>query len=169
MQKFYGAQLVILTGLLHQLRASLTAARATQKHYGIATSRVLISDDMKQGWQKNTLAPMYVIAVKTNLKSTEAYLERIKQKLTGPVYDDELVPMVEQLSERIEDDLKQELLFHVSQERAKYYEPTELVEHTKQGVPLFGAKVYDAFPSARFDIDESGKCLALDRSTACVM
>lgn len=33
---------------------------------------------------------------------------------------------------------------------------------------LFGEKVAAAFPSAAFDIEEAGKCLALDRSTACV-
>ena len=169
MQKFYGVQLVILTGLLNQIKASFTATRETQKHYGLKPSRVVIDDEMKQSWLQNTLAPMSVIAVRTNLKSTEAYLDRIKQKLAGAVHDDEMHSMVEQLNERIEDDLKNELLFHVSQERAKYYEPTELVEYKKRSVPLFGAKVDESFPSARFDIDEAGKCLALDRSTACVM
>ena len=35
--------------------------------------------------------------------------------------------------------------------------------------PPFGDEVYNAFPSARFDIGEASKCLALDRSTACVL
>ncbi len=35
--------------------------------------------------------------------------------------------------------------------------------------PAFDDEVYKAFPSARFDIDEAAKCLALDRSTACVL
>jgi hypothetical protein len=32
----------------------------------------------------------------------------------------------------------------------------------------FGAPVFDAFPSATFDIEEAAKCLALDRSTGAV-
>ena len=33
---------------------------------------------------------------------------------------------------------------------------------------VFGKAVGDAFPSATYDIAESGACLALDRGTACV-
>ena len=35
--------------------------------------------------------------------------------------------------------------------------------------PIFGQPVHDAFPSAISDIEESAKCLAVDRGTACVM
>jgi hypothetical protein len=42
---------------------------------------------------------------------------------------------------------------------AKYFEQTE----------LFGKEVFQAFPSATDDITEAGNCLALERSTACVM
>lgn len=35
--------------------------------------------------------------------------------------------------------------------------------------PPFGTRAYNAFPSARFDIDEACKCLALERSTAAVL
>jgi hypothetical protein len=36
------------------------------------------------------------------------------------------------------------------------------------GEVAFGSEVLDAFPSVALDVDESGKCLALDRYTACV-
>ncbi len=39
-----------------------------------------------------------------------------------------------------------------------FYEPT---------VPLFGPEVEAKFGSVRYDISEAGKCLALDRHTAC--
>lgn len=35
--------------------------------------------------------------------------------------------------------------------------------------PPFGEEVQDAFPSAKDDIEEAAKCLAVDRGTACVM
>lgn len=34
--------------------------------------------------------------------------------------------------------------------------------------PLFGLKAFEQFPRAIYDIEEAGKCLAFERSTACV-
>jgi hypothetical protein len=42
-------------------------------------------------------------------------------------------------------------------------------DYFEQTVPLFGEAVEKAFPSAVYDIEEAGKCLALQRSTACVV
>jgi hypothetical protein len=39
----------------------------------------------------------------------------------------------------------------------------------RQPNPVFPQAVFDAFPSAQEDIEESAKCLAVDRATACVM
>jgi HEPN domain-containing protein len=50
-------------------------------------------------------------------------------------------------------------VFSVPFENIKLLEPTE---------PLFSGEVRSKFPSAVFDIDESCKCLALGRYTACV-
>lgn len=44
-------------------------------------------------------------------------------------------------------------------EKLKFFEPDE---------PLCGTDVRAKFPSATYDIDEAGKCLAFGRSTACV-
>lgn len=44
-------------------------------------------------------------------------------------------------------------------DEARTFEPTE---------PLFGERVDRLLPDAAFDIEEAGKCLALDRYTACV-
>jgi len=46
--------------------------------------------------------------------------------------------------------------------------PPDMQAYYTQGDPLFGAIVSEAFPSAAYDISEAGKCLALERSTACV-
>ena len=40
--------------------------------------------------------------------------------------------------------------------------------NSSRGGQLFGDDVARAFPSSKGDIDEAGKCLALDRGTACV-
>lgn len=64
----------------------------------------------------------------------------------------------EDLRNRIEDELEGRALYVV-------YSNVELLE----GPALFGAAVDKAFPSARHDIAEAGKCLAFRRSTACVI
>ena len=63
------------------------------------------------------------------------------------------------LSQRIRDEADMELFLHVSPERSESYEQRE---------PIFGQVVADKYPSVAYDIAEAGKCLALDRSTACV-
>lgn len=47
-----------------------------------------------------------------------------------------------------------------------YIEPTRAALYTESN--LFGQEVAETFPSSSFDIEEAGKCLALNRSTACV-
>jgi hypothetical protein len=42
-------------------------------------------------------------------------------------------------------------------------------EFWEQSEPLFGSAVSASFKSAAYDIEEAGKCLALERGTACVM
>jgi hypothetical protein len=64
-----------------------------------------------------------------------------------------------ELRERIEDELDGRSIYYIATN-------TELLEAE---TPLFGSDVDDAFPSARYDIEEASKCLALRRSTACVM
>ena len=64
----------------------------------------------------------------------------------------------EELRRRVEDELEGKALFYVS-------DHVDLLSDA----PLFGEQVDDAFPSARHDILEAGRCLALRRSTACVL
>ena len=63
-----------------------------------------------------------------------------------------------ELRERVADELKGKAFYYVS-------DHVELLSDS----PLFGDKVEEAFPSARYGISEAGRCLALRRSTACVL
>jgi hypothetical protein len=65
---------------------------------------------------------------------------------------------MEELAERIADEMSLHLLLFVPPERAGYYE----------NKCHFGMDVADKFPSAISDVEEAGKCLALGRGTACV-
>lgn len=51
----------------------------------------------------------------------------------------------------------------------KFYGPLLRYEQYYSQPKLFGNDVFDSFPSANDDIYEAGTCLALERSTACVM
>jgi hypothetical protein len=66
---------------------------------------------------------------------------------------------IEDLVTRVEDELKSVRFFVVPPNKHHFYE---------QKQPLFGQQVWENFPSAISDIEEAGKCLALDRATACV-
>jgi hypothetical protein len=61
---------------------------------------------------------------------------------------------------RIYDELDLMSWFCIDKRKADFYEPA---------APLFGAEVDLKFPSAKYEIEEAGNCLALRRSTACVM
>jgi hypothetical protein len=50
-----------------------------------------------------------------------------------------------------------------------YYGPLTQYAKYFENPKLFGDDVFSAFPSATDDITEAGTCLALERSTACVM
>lgn len=53
--------------------------------------------------------------------------------------------------------------------RRKFFEPDAKYLEYFENPKLFGDRVFTAFPSATDDIAEAGTCLALERSTACVM
>ena len=53
--------------------------------------------------------------------------------------------------------------------RRKFFEPEPRYIQYFENPKLFGEKVFAVFPSATDDIAEAGTCLALERSTACVM
>lgn len=59
----------------------------------------------------------------------------------------------------IQIEMSERVYFALSPDRNRFYEPTS---------PLLGKEFEDKFPSAAFDADEAGKCLALGRYTASV-
>ncbi|HUN27966.1 MAG TPA: hypothetical protein VMU67_16815 [Steroidobacteraceae bacterium] len=71
-------------------------------------------------------------------------------------------------------DLKRTLSFvrdamAIGLNRRKFFEPEPSYLKYFENPKLFGDAVFAAFPSATDDIVEAGTCLALERSTACVM
>jgi hypothetical protein len=66
---------------------------------------------------------------------------------------------IEDVVSRVEDELAAVFFLHLSLDERRFYESAQ---------PLFGMQVTEHFPSATYDIEEAGKCFALNRYTACV-
>ncbi len=62
------------------------------------------------------------------------------------------------IRDRMREEMSTRTFLHIDPENIKYFEAKE----------LFGADVESKFHSIWFDVREAGKCLALDRWTACV-
>jgi hypothetical protein len=66
---------------------------------------------------------------------------------------------IREISSRLKDELDLVCTLAISQERAKYFEPAE---------PLFGQLINDRLPLAVPDIEDAGKCIAVNQGTAAV-
>ena len=107
-----------------------------------------------------TLGELQRDCEKLGLSITLAHLRRMLQDFDASGHMS-LAAFARQLSEvqqRLIDELNARLMIAVPQQRAVYY----------QSIDLFGEDVSRAFPSATMDVMEAGKCLALNRNTACV-
>lgn len=70
----------------------------------------------------------------------------------------ELKGQFKELDSRIQDEVSDHLFLYIPKPQSRFFEEPQ----------LFGKQVETAFPSTLYDIAESGKCLALNRGTACV-
>ena len=91
-------------------------------------------------------------------KASELYYAMIGGNNNPEAYGIVIKQYSAELRSRIADELEGRVFYYVS----------EHVELLSNDLP-FGEAVDDAFPSARYDIAEAGRCLALRRSTACVV
>lgn len=100
-------------------------------------------------------------AERLDLRSAVRQLQRIKDEgLSGDPWQPKLRAMLLDLHTRILDDLEDRFFLSV---------PSEYIELYRQGAePPFGVSVAEKFPQMSEDISEAGKCLALNRTTACV-
>jgi hypothetical protein len=95
------------------------------------------------------------------LPCTGMAVERlIERSLSGTIRFGDLEAYYKDIQNRLIDEMKMATCFIMPTETARtYYEPVE----------PFGSLVVARFPSAAYDIEESSKCFAVGRYTACVM
>jgi hypothetical protein len=104
------------------------------------------------------------LGLTASLQMSERVLSRIRD---WPAVGDFAAPLatqfdiladeIEHLTLRVQDELAATLMLVIDFQKQEFFKKTD----------IFGAEVDAAFPSAAFEIDEAGKCYALERSTAC--
>jgi len=70
----------------------------------------------------------------------------------------EAIALINEIESRLVDELSHKYVFALTAENRTYY----------RAIALFGNEFSLKFPNASYELDEAGKCLALERSTAAV-
>ncbi|HEV7473165.1 MAG TPA: hypothetical protein VGN90_03895 [Pyrinomonadaceae bacterium] len=115
------------------------------------------SETAKSGIKAMTMARFFCdqVGLQNSVKGVERYLAILKKEDT--TYSD-LFAGLGEVERRISDELGAIHFLHVPEAKVAFYESSQ----------LFGEAVARKFPKAIEDIQESGKCFAVGRYTACV-
>lgn len=118
-----------------------------------------LTQEQRQDWL-NDVGGAETLCRRLGLTQSELATQRIKNVLSEnrQISTSELVKLNDELDHRMIDEMKSRKFFSI--------EPGK--EVFLSGTDLFGTGVSSAFPSAAFDIEEAGKCLAFERWTASV-
>jgi hypothetical protein len=100
-----------------------------------------------------------------SLSSTSDQLERMSQSLETGGTDADFSAMIPDLLNRLEDDSKRLWIIMLDPDHITYIQDSQPFDSDDPKAN----QVSSRFPSAAEDIVEAGRCLALARSTACVM
>lgn len=162
----------------HTLNISKTLRLEGPKVYTSAPDAE-VTDGDKRGLE------MFYAAIKDHcerigLRLSVMHVERLRGDLKENLTNQDVVTGLNELDFRIRDEIETNLFLFVSPAHAEFYlhetEDEKAVAALAGTSPLrdrkeklWGKGVQDAFPSAAFDLEEAGKCLALGRATACVM
>ncbi len=152
MQRFYGEKFWRLSKTLESM-ASVVEASPDDP-----TVNQAIPDDTITGLADH-LSKTKADCRAVGLEFSVLHIDRMQRQLDIKCTLGTYAGMLKVLQERIEDEMSLSLFFHVSKDKAAFYEK----------VDPFGAQVTANFPAATFDIEEGNKCYATDRNTACVM
>ena len=117
-----------------------------------------VRDDIRVALRQR-IKPLMDECVKLQFNASFASLDRILITLNDPNGTwSELREWMDNLERRLIDELKLVSCFALEGHAQELY----------QAERLFGTNVADRFAAVVVDIEEAGKCLALDRATACV-
>jgi hypothetical protein len=100
-----------------------------------------------------------VLGAQVTIIGVRDLMSAVKVRGKKAITNEKLGQKLTELDARLSDELSLVHLFVVETTNHKYFEPKD---------PLFGKDFNIKFPTAVFEVDEAGKCLALGRSTASV-
>ena len=125
---------------------------------GEAARTIVVSDEQRVGASASlaTLREQALILGGSVTVRAIDRLDRLLKEDKGLSLEDMSV-LIEQIETRLFDELETRHVFVLDQMHATHFDGLG-----------FGPEVAAQFPSAAFDLDEAGKCLALSRSTAAV-
>jgi hypothetical protein len=148
MLRFYAAPFISSTRLITRIYSIFK--RANQS--------VVLEETIHDNLHKR-LETLYKQVTSMNLPVTQDSIRRLQHALSLQVPCHKLAPLLSEIENTLHSELKSIMLFQI---------PSYLVQYYHEQEPLFGEAVATNFPSASYDIAESGKCLAAGRNTACV-
>ncbi len=162
MQKFSAAALFAIGSVLQQIRHSLRVQGGDPSYALLGGTAVLSADEDREldSWFETIKGFAEMIGLRlTQQRIGEIRLEMTQFRLQGGTASKRrMVQLIAELENLIRLEMESGLFLHVPADRADYYGKQD----------LFGQKARDAFPSASFDVTESGNCYAAGRYTACV-
>ena len=98
-----------------------------------------------------------MIGANMAMRSLSRLVGVIEQR--SEITNEQLTDLAKDFELRVRDEFEIVRVFVIEPNRRQFYEPED---------PLFGKDVLERYPTAYYEIEEAGKCLALGRSTACV-
>ena len=100
--------------------------------------------------------PVSFTCAELDLKESLKFVRRLNNSFKSRTTVGEVLYGLKHLRELIQSEMQEHLFFHLQSCKRIYYESERPV----------GDSVYDAFPSARFDLKEGARCLAFGRNVA---
>lgn len=118
-----------------------------------------LNEKLKEPLVQSVNEIVATLTTRMPLPSVVAQGKRVNGMIGRNEAVEDIIRAIQDLENRLFDELCEREFLYVASEKAKFYkEPM-----------LFGKDVNDRFPQAIDDIEEAGKCLALNQGTACVL
>ncbi|HEY0393672.1 MAG TPA: hypothetical protein VGD01_04175 [Candidatus Elarobacter sp.] len=157
--EFYG-DLVVISSYLTRAHLHFRTTLAPDASQELVDAKAE-EDRLQADTVRGTLPVLERLAALLGMASVAAQAERVRTLLDRPAGStyDAMESAVFDLLSRLADELKARRFYYLPAYHAALYESQQ---------PL-GNDFESAFPSVVFDSREAAKCLALDRSTACVL
>lgn len=151
MHRFYAARVIDSLQIMHEFEPII---RENRNEPGIGPSTLKIFTQMLDA-AIESFAAIELQMTEKSAQEAKRYIRKTKEA------NEHFEQLLADTRRRCRDELELKLIFCLASETARYF--------PKDDEPLFGQDVHEKFRKrGQPEISEAGKCLALDRPTACV-